>query len=92
MDGKLFSKTPMWAGWNTHRYPEPTRKHVVCYTQNIKLPLTREDVLKENLKRSEAVAKECGNKFAIVTCHLAVPKIARQIQVKNSPEFDDSLT
>ena len=38
----LFSKTPMWAGWNTQQYPEPISKQVVCYMQNIRLPPTRE--------------------------------------------------
>ena len=66
MVGNLFSKTPMWAGWNTQWYPESTRKHVVCYMQNIKPPPTRKDVLKETLKISQAVAKECGNKCPIV--------------------------
>ena len=57
--------------------------------QNIRLPRTREDVVKETLKRSQAVAKECGDKYAIVTYDLAVAKIARQIQIQNSPKFGD---
>ena len=89
MAANLFSKTPMWAGWNTQRYPEPINKQVVCYMQNIRLPPTREDVVKETLKRSQAVAKECGDKYAIVTYDLAVAKTARQIQIQNSPKFDD---
>ena len=40
MAANLFSKTPMWAGWNTQRYPEPINKQVVCYMQNIRLPPT----------------------------------------------------
>ena len=57
--------------------------------QNIRLPRTREDVVKETLKRSQAVAKECGDKYAIVTYDLAVAKVARQIQLQNSPKFGD---
>ena len=45
--------------------------------------------MKETLKRSQAVAKECGDKYVIVTYDLAVAKIARQIQIQNSPKFDD---
>ena len=67
----------MWAGWNTQRYPEPINK-LVCYMQNIRLLPTREGVVKETLKRSQAVAKECGDKYAVVTYDLAVAKIARQ--------------
>ena len=87
MAANLFLKTPMWAGWNTQRYSEPINKQVVCYMQNIRLPPTKEDVVKEILKRSQAVAKECGDKYAIVTYGLAVAKISRQIQIQNSPKF-----
>ena len=89
MAANLFSKKAMWAGWNTQRYPEPINKQVVCYMQNIRLPPTREDVVKETLKISQAVAKECGDKYAIITYDLAVVKIARQIKIQNSPEFTD---
>ena len=89
MAANLFSKTPMRAGWNTQRYHEPIKKQVICYMQNIRLPPTRKDVVKKTLKRSEAVAKECGDKYAIVTYSLAVAKITRQIQIQNSPKFDD---
>ena len=64
-------------------------KQVVCYMHNIRLPPTREDVVKETLKRSQAVAKECGDEYVIVTYDLVVAKIARQIQIQNSPKFDD---
>ena len=79
----------MWAGWNTQRYPEPIKKQLVCYLQNIRLPPTREDVVKETLKRLQTVAEECGYKYTIVTYDLAVANIARQIQIQNSPKFDD---
>ena len=49
--------------------------------QNIKLPPTREAIIEETLKRSQADAKECVDKYAIVTYDLAVAKIARQIQI-----------
>ena len=87
----LFSKAPMWAGWNTQQYPESIKKKVVCYMQNIRLPRGREDVVKETLKRSQVVAKECGAEYAIVTYDLAVAKIARQVQIQNFPNFDDCL-
>ena len=88
MAANLFSKTPMWAGWNTQRYPEPINKQVVCYMQNIRLPPTSKDVVKETLKKSQGVAKKCGDKYAIVTYDLAVGIIARQIPIQNSPKFD----
>ena len=56
--------------------------------QNIRIPPT-EDVVKETLKRSQAVAKESRDKYTIVIYNLAVAKIARQIQIQNPPKFDD---
>ena len=88
MNENLFPKTPLWGGWNTQQYLEPTTKYVVCFMQNIRLPLKREDVVKEILKRSQAVTKECGDKYAIVIYDLAVVKTAEHIQIQNSPEFD----
>ena len=67
MTANLFSKTPMWASWNTQRCPKPINKQVVCYMQNIRLSPIWEDVVKETLKRSQVVGKECGNKYIIVT-------------------------
>ena len=79
----------MWVGWNTKRYSETIKKQVTRYMQNIRLPPTRQDVVKETLKRSQEVAKKCGDKYAIATSDLAVPKTARQIHIQNSPKFDD---
>ena len=59
--------------------------------QNISLPPTREDVVKKTLKRSPPTAQEYGDKYAIATYDLAVAKIAIQIQIHNSPEFDDRV-
>ena len=87
MAANLFSKTPMWADWYTQRYPEPIKKQLVSYLQNTRLPPTREDVVKETLKRLQTVAKECGDKYAIVTYDLAVANIVRQIQIQNGRKW-----
>ena len=57
--------------------------------QNIRLPPARENFVKETLKRSQVIAKECDDKCLIITYNLAVAKIARQIQIQKSPKFDD---
>ena len=54
-------------------------------------PPTRKDVVKKTLKRSQAVASECDDKYAIITYDLEVAKITRQIQIQNSPEFGECL-
>ena len=43
----------------------------------MRLPPTREDVVKETLKRSQVAAKECGDKYVTVTYDLAVAKTPR---------------
>ena len=67
MAGKLFSKTQTWASWNTQRYNDPIRKNVVCSMQNITLPPTGEDLVKQTLKRSQIVEKKCVDKYAFAT-------------------------
>ena len=79
----------MWESWNTQRYPEFTRKYLVCHMQNIRLPPATEDVEKEPLKGSQVVAKKCGDEYATVTYELAVAKIPKQIPIQNSPVFYD---
>ena len=64
-------------GRNTQRYPKPIKRQVVCYMQNIRLPPTRENVVKESVEGSQSFAKKCGDTYAIVTYDLAVAKIAR---------------
>ena len=91
MAGKLFSKTQTWASWNAQRYKDPIRKNVVCSMQNIMLPPTGEDLVKQTLKRSQIVEKKCVDKYAVATYNLAAAKIERQIQIQNSPELDDCL-
>ena len=57
--------------------------------QNIRLTPTKVHVAKETLNRSKAVIKECLYRYAIASYDLVVAKIARQIQIKNSPKFDN---
>ena len=60
----------------------------MCYSQNIRLPPTREDAVKEILKRSQSVNTECGDKYTIVTYDLATAKIERQVQIQNCSKLD----
>ena len=57
----------------------------VCYMKHIQLPRTRFDVVKETLKRSQEVSKECGQRYTIVTYDLAIAKIAKQLQSEEAP-------
>ena len=81
--------TPMWTGWNAETIEDPLPKQNVVYMENINLPPTRFDVIMETMKRSQEVAKECGERYLVVHYDLAVAKPAIQIQSMESPRFDN---
>ena len=80
---------PMWHGWNSLKEVDINPQQKVFYMQHIKLPPTRNDVVKETLRRSQIVASECNEPYALVTYDLAVAKIAKQIQATEKPLFDN---
>ena len=82
------TKIPMWLGWNSLSKTVPIKQRV-CYMKHIQLPPTRTDVVKETMKRSQAVSKDCGQQFTVVTYDLAIAKVAKQLQSTEAPEFDD---
>lgn len=59
--------------------------------QNMTLPSTRDNFIKETLKRSQTVTKEFSDKCSFVTYDLALAKNARKVHIRNSPKFDDYL-
>ena len=77
---------PMWHGWNSLKEVDINPQQKVFYMQHIKLPPTRNDVVKETLRRSQTVASECNEPYAY---DLAVAKIVKQIQATERPLFDD---
>jgi len=79
----------MWRGWNSFVTVDPLPLQQVGYMENIELPPTRLDVVRETLVRSQKVASECGETYAIVTYDLAIAKPALQIQAQESPKFDN---
>lgn len=82
----------MWRGWNSLVCNDPLLIQVIGYMENIELPPTRLDVVRETMARSQGVAKECGEKYAVVTYDLAIAKPALQIQAQESPQFDNALS
>ena len=79
----------MWHGWNSLKEVHINPQKKVFYMQHIKLPPTRNDVVKNSLRQSQIVASECNEPYALVTYDLAVGKIAKQIQVTEKPLFDN---
>ena len=66
-------------------------QQLVWYMKYMQLRPTRADVVKETLKRSQIVAKECGQKYALVTYDLTIAKIAKRIHCKETPQFDNAF-
>lgn len=85
----LLNEMPMWRGWNSKITKDPLPKQIVGYMENINLSPTRLDVVQETLKRSQQVAKECNETYAIVHYDLAIAKQALKIQDKEAPKFDN---
>ena len=57
--------------------------------KHIPLPSTKDDVIKETMRRSLNVAKECGEEFSILSYDLLMAKQVKKIQAEESPEFDN---
>lgn len=85
----MMNRTPMWRGWNSLVVKDTLPLQEIGYMENIELPPTRLDVVRETLIRSQKVALECGEEYSIVTYDLAIAKPALQIQDQESPMFDN---
>ena len=80
---------PMWVGWKSLVTEDHLPIQHIEYMENLALPSTRLDVITETLRISQQVARECGDEYAIVHYDLLMAKSAVQIQVTESPRFDD---
>ena len=80
--------TPMWQGWNSKLIEDPLPQTRIRYMNNITLPSTRLDVVKETMRISNEVRKECGEEYMVPTYDLAIAKPALKIQEEESPELD----
>ena len=76
----------MWHGCNSLKEVDinPTESFLLATHQT-----TRNDVVKENLRRSQIAASERNEPYALVTYDLTVAKIAKQIQATEKPLFDN---
>jgi len=80
---------PLWIGWNSNVTPDPFPQQRIGYMKNICLPPTRLDVVAQTLKQSQRVAEECHQDYVIVTYDLAVAKLAMQVQLAETPLYDN---
>ena len=61
----------------------------IAYMENNPHQPKQLDVVAETLRKSQAVAEECGEQYAVVTYDLAIAKPALQIQCQESPMYDN---
>jgi len=80
---------PMWTGFNALRYDDNTREQNVLYMKNLNKPITSLDVVQETMTITQKCAQECGQEYGIVTYDLNAAKPAMQIQLMDSPKFDN---
>ena len=85
---KMYS-APLWTGWNSRVTEDILPLQKIVYMENIAHPSTRLDVVAETMRKSQAVAEECGEQYAVVTYDLAIAKPALQIQNQESPTYDN---
>ena len=73
-------------GWNSRIHHDKLPQQSIGYMENIALPPTRLDVVQETVHLAQKVARECGEKYTIVSYDLATAKPALQIQSLESPK------
>ena len=85
----LPKSTPMWVGWNAqHRIDKKATKKI-WYLPAINQSPTSATVVKEMMKRAQQLAVECEKREFILTYDLAIAKIAMEIQIEETPTFDN---
>lgn len=80
----------MWVGYNSKIFKDSTKIQKIEYLTQINNSPTDPAVIKETMRRSLAIASECGKKYFNVTYDLAIAKIALRIQAAEE-EFNPSL-
>ena len=82
---------PLFPGF----YSQFTHDHLplqkIWYMEPISAPPTRNEVVRETMKRAMNVANEAGQQYGVVTYDLAVALKAYSIQSLDAPDFDKLL-
>ena len=72
--------TPMWVGFNSMIYEDPSKKQIIAYTNPINISPTDLGVVKETLLQSLEIKEECQDTYVSCSYDLAIAKPALQIQ------------
>jgi hypothetical protein len=82
---------PLFSGFYSQFINDCLPQQRIWYMDPISAPPTRNDVVRETMKRSMKVASETGQEYGVVTYDLAVALKAYSIQALDSPLFDKLL-
>ena len=75
---------PMWCGFNSQIANDPLPKQEVYYMANLNRPITDCDVVVQTMRTSMKCAKQCGQKYGLVTYDLDVAKMVFRILASNA--------
>lgn len=82
---------PLFVGFFSQFVQDNLPKHKICYMDPIPASPTKNNVVKETMKRTMNVACETNQEYAVVTYDLAVALKAYSIQFLEAPIFDRLL-
>lgn len=85
----LYPNTKRWFAWNAERTVDPNPLQKIAYLPNINMSPTSEAVVKKTLEIAQSLAKDCQQKYIIVTFDLAIACKAYKIKADLAPLFDD---
>ena len=88
---QLEKRLPLFPGFYSQFIQDHLPQQRILYMDPISAPPTRDDVVRETMKRSMKVANETGQEYGVVTYDLAVALKAYSIQALDSPLFDKLL-
>ncbi|CAH1113921.1 unnamed protein product [Psylliodes chrysocephalus] len=78
----------MWVGFNCKTLIDNSEQQIVDYLPQINAAPGRSVTL-ETLQYAQKIAKECNQEHIILTYDLGIAKSAMEIQITDSPEFDN---
>ena len=78
----------MWVGFNCKTLIDNSEQQIVDYLPQINAAPDR-SVTRETLVYAQKIAKECNQDHIILTYDLGIAKSAMEIQITDSPEFDN---
>ena len=88
---QLLKTVLLYPGFYSQYSYDAMPQQKICYMDPISSPPTRNDVVRETMKRSMKVALESKQEYGIFIYDLAVALKAYSIQALDSPDFDKLL-